>query len=124
MYLIRLSAVILVCVLGLTLFATATQNELGVADSSKLTFTEPTRVGDTLLPKGDYEVLHSMNGSQHIMTFRQLYTGHPAGVQVQCQLVPLSKKAERTQQVYVLNASNERVLQSLTFKGDLAQHVF
>jgi hypothetical protein len=24
----------------------------------------------------------------------------------------------------VLNASNERVLQSLTFKGDSAQHVF
>jgi hypothetical protein len=63
MYLIRLAAVILVCVLGFTLFATASQNELGVADSSKMTLTEPTRVGDTLLPKGDYEVLHSMKGS-------------------------------------------------------------
>jgi hypothetical protein len=124
MYLIRLAAVILVCVVGFTLFATASQNELGVADTSKVTFTEPTRVGDTLLPAGDYEVLHSMKGSQHIMTFRQLYTGHPAGVQVQCQLVPLSKKAERTEQVFVLSASNQRVLQSLTFKGDLAQHQF
>jgi hypothetical protein len=124
MYLSRLAAVIAVCALALTLTATASQNELGVADSSKVTFTEPMRVGDTLLPKGDYEVLHSMNGSQHIMTFKQLNTGHPVGVQVQCQLVPLSKKADRTQQVYVLNASNERVLQSLTFKGDSAQHVF
>ena len=124
MNLIRLAAVIALCALALSLTATASQNDLGVTDIGKVTFTEPMRVGDTLLPKGDYEVLHSMNGSQHIMTFRQLNSGHPIGVQVQCQLVPLAKKAERTQQVYVLNASNQRVLQSLTFKGDTAQHVF
>jgi hypothetical protein len=124
MSLFKVAGVIVMFVLGFTLVAAASQNELGVADSSRVTFTEPMRVGDTLLPRGDYEVLHSMKGSQHIMTFKQLNTGHPVGVQVQCQLVPLAKKAERTQQVYVLNASNERVLQSLTFKGDTAQHVF
>ena len=109
---------------GIDLFATASQNELGVADSGKVTFTEPMRVGDTLLPNGDYEVLHSMNGSQHIMTFKQLNTGHPAEFKCSANWFRCRKRRSVRSTCYVLNASNERVLQSLTFKGDSAQHVF
>jgi hypothetical protein len=30
----------------------------------------------------------------------------------------------RTETIYAVNASNERVLQELTFRGDTAKHVF
>lgn len=120
----KLAAVVALCVLGFSVLASAGQNEFGVADSQKITFSEPIQVGNTLLPKGDYQVLHSMDGNQHIMTFKQLHSNRPAEARVQCQLVPLQKKAARTETQFVLNAANQRVLHSLIFAGDSAQHVF
>jgi hypothetical protein len=49
---------------------------------------------------------------------------NPAEARVRCKLVPLKAKAEGDQVIYVFNADNEKVLQTLTFRGDLAQHVF
>jgi hypothetical protein len=121
---LKVVAVVAMCVLGLSLLASAGENKFGVADSRRITLNEPMRVGDLLLPSGDYQVLHTMDGDQHIMIFKQLNTNRPAEARVQCQLVPLQKKAERTETGYVLNAANERVLHSLVFRGDSAQHVF
>ena len=89
-----------------------------------MTFSEKIRVADTLLPKGDYEIRHVMEGSDHIMVFRQLGAKTPVQVRAKCTLVPLAEKAAGSQQQYALNAANERVLQELIFKGDHAKHVF
>jgi len=115
---------IVVCLLSIALLASAAQYKFGIADTRRLTFSEPVRVGDVMLPKGDYEVTHSMQGMDHIMVFRQLNARQPAEVRVKCQLVPLPRKAEQTQQEFVINAANERVLHTLIFQGDTAQHVF
>jgi len=124
MRLLKVVAVVAMCVLGLSLLASAGENKLGVADSRSITFSEPMRVGEVLLPKGDYQVLHRMDGTQHIMVFKQQHAKQPVEARVQCQLVPLPKKAERTEMAYGLNAANERVLHHLIFLGDSAQHVF
>lgn len=121
---LKVVAVVAMCVLGLSVLASAGENKLGVADKSRITFYASMRVGDTLLPSGDYQVLHVMDGNHHIMIFKQLDSKRPAEARAECQLVPLQKKAERTETTYVLNAANERVLQTLVFKGDSAQHVF
>lgn len=49
---------------------------------------------------------------------------NPAEARVRCKFVPLKPKADGDQVIYVFNAANEKVLQTLTFHGDLAQHVF
>ena len=49
---------------------------------------------------------------------------NPAEARVRCKFVPLKAKADGDQVIYVFNAANEKVLQTLTFRGDLAQHVF
>jgi len=116
--------VIAICVLGLCVLAGAGQNKFGVADSHNISFSTPMRVGDVLLPKGEYQVLHTMEGQEHVMVFKQLNTKKPAEARVKCQLLSLSAKAPRTEQSYVLNAANERVLHTLVFRGDSAQHVF
>jgi hypothetical protein len=95
-----------------------------VADTYRVKFPENVRVADTLLPKGDYEIRHVMEGSNHIMVFRQLGTKKPAEVRAKCTLVPLTAKASESQTIYVLNAANQRVLQELVFKGEDAKHVF
>lgn len=121
---LRVVAVLALCALGLTVFASAKQNKFGVSDSRSIEITAPTRVGNVLLPQGNYKVLHTMEGENHIMVFKQLKTKTPAEARVKCQLVPLAKKADRDEQAFVVNAANERVLHTLVFKGDSAQHVF
>jgi hypothetical protein len=65
-----------------------------------------------------------MEGSDHIMIFRQLNTRKPIEVRAKCTLVPLNERASDDQRIYTLNAANERVLHELIFKGDTAKHVF
>jgi hypothetical protein len=121
---LRVMVVIALCVLGLSVLLNAGQNKFGVADTREVNFANPVRVGDVLLPRGDYQVQHTMEGANHVMVFKQLHSKEPVEARVNCQLVPLKAKADKTQQIYVLNAANERVLQGLIFRGDSAQHVF
>jgi hypothetical protein len=123
MHKILTATLIVMFVLMLGAVANA-ENQMGVADKYKVTFTEKILVADTLLPKGDYEITHVMEGSNHIMVFRQLGTKKPIEVRAKCALIPLGAKAETSQQIYAKNASNERVLEELIFKGDRAKHVF
>jgi hypothetical protein len=99
----------------------AKDNPMGIADKQNITFTAPTLVGGTLLPAGDYTVIHQMNGPTHVMIFKQVHGKLEA--KANCNLVPLKAKAEQSTQRYTVNAKNERVLQEMTFAGDKATHV-
>jgi hypothetical protein len=114
---------VFICVIMLGAVSAA-ENQLGIADNYRVTFSEKVRVADTLLPVGNYEIRHVMEGSNHIMVFRQMGTKKPVEVRAKCTLIPLGAKADQDQRIYVLNAANERVLQELVFKGDHAKHVF
>jgi ABC-type oligopeptide transport system substrate-binding subunit len=114
---------ILICVFMLGAVSAA-ENQIGIEDSYKVNFSEQFRVADTLLPKGDYQIRHVMEGADHIMVFTQLGTKKPVEVRAKCTLVPLAEKADKSEKTFILNAANERVLQELVFKGDRARHVF
>jgi hypothetical protein len=118
----KIVLVVAMCVLGLSVLAGAGQNQFGVADVRQVRFDNPIWVGETLLPSGDYKVLHTMQGDTHIMVFQQ--KSGKEEVRVKCTLAPLQAKAERTETAYTLNDKNERVLHGLTFKGDNATHQF
>ncbi len=117
-----LMSVILLVIVAVSV-ATAEQKNMGIRDTYKVTFVDPIRVGDTLLPAGDYVIRHTMSGSEHIMVF-QAAKGKMPEVKVRCTLVPLAEKSLQTQTIYAVNAANERVLQELIFRGDTAKHVF
>lgn len=114
---------ILICVFMLGVVASA-ENQMGIMDKYQVTFSEKVRVADILLPQGNYEIRHVMEGTDHIMVFHQLGTKKPVDVRAKCTLVPLGAKASDDQKIYILNAANERVLQELIFKGDRSKHVF
>jgi hypothetical protein len=99
----------------------AKDNPMGIADRQNITFIEPTVVGGTLLPAGDYTVTHQMNGQTHVMLFKQV--NGKAQAKANCNLVPLKAKATRTEQTYKLNAQKQHVLEEMTFAGDKATHV-
>jgi len=58
----------------------AAENQMGIADKYRANFPEQFRVADTLLPQGNYEIVHVMEGADHIMVFRQLGTKKPIKV--------------------------------------------
>ena len=121
---LKMTALFMGVALILTGLLAAKTNKYGVSDVRRLTLTAPTRVGDVLLPKGQYEVRHVMEAENHIMLFKQLGTDKPVEARTKCNLVPLKEKADRDELAYGTNAAGERVLQRLQFKGDLAEHVF
>lgn len=103
--------------------ALASDNPMaGVALKQTINFSQPTVVGGTLLPAGDYKITHEMQGNTHIMIFTE-QGGQKLEAKAKCNLVPLEKKASQSQTRYTENAKNERVLMEMTFRGDTAKHV-
>ncbi|PYX45321.1 MAG: hypothetical protein DMG83_10150 [Acidobacteria bacterium] len=121
---LKSTALFFALILCLSSMLQAATNKYGVADVRKFTLTAPTRVGDVLLPQGNYEVRHVMEAENHMMVFKQLDTNKPAEARVKCNLVQLKGKAESNQVIYESNGANERVLRTVRFRGDLAEHVF
>ena len=119
-----LAAILIVLCFGMLSSVLIAENSMGISDKYHVRFVEKVRVADTVLPKGNYEIRHVMEGSDHIMIFRQLNTRKPIEVRAKCTLVPLNERASDDQRIYTLNAANERVLHELIFKGDTAKHVF
>lgn len=117
-----LMVVVCVMALGAMVVAGEKTNSMGVRDVRHVTFVAPIQVGGTALPAGEYVVRHTMEGPDHIMVFERVHGKDLA--KVKCTLVALDKKADRDQEVYRFDASNQRVLQELVFSGDTAKHVF
>jgi len=115
---------VIVCGLGLAVLATAANNQFGVAEVHRVNFVNSVRIGDTVLPQGDYEVKHVMEAENHIMVFHRIGGRKTTDVKAKCTLVPLPQKASQTQKSYLRNAANEQVLQELVCQGETAKHVF
>ena len=98
-------------------------NQFGIAEKRDVTFYDSVRVGDTLLPAGDYVVTHQMRGDEHIMVFTK-QGRKPAEARLKCTLKPLSAPAAQSQIEYKVNAAKEHALTRMVFKGDRAEHIF
>ena len=123
MRMLKTLVLVVVCVLMVAMVASAREN-LGIANSQRISFSGNVRIGDVVLPQGDYEVKHVMEGSDHIMVFQRVGSGKPVTARVKCSLVPLAEKSKTTEKRYTVNAANEQVLQEVVFRGDSAKHVF
>jgi hypothetical protein len=99
------------------------KNSMGIHEVNNVTFVAPVRIGTVLLPAGEYVVRHVMDQQDHIMVFKSVH-GKNNEVKAKCTLVPLAKKADRSEEIYKINAKNERELQELVFRGDTSKHVF
>ncbi len=116
---ISLMAVVAILLCGTML--QAKDYPMGIAPKQTITLSQPTVVGGSLLPAGEYKVTHEMQGPTHIMNFQQI--GGKATASSKCNLIPLTEVASRSEQRFEDNAKNERVLIQMTFKGDKATHV-
>ncbi len=116
-----LSLLILTFVI-LTATGLAEDNKYGIAEKRQVNFSDPVRVGDVLLPAGDYEVRHTIEGENHFMVFKQL--GSKKTVTAKCNLVPVDTPVARTAVGFAVNSAGEYVLRRLAFQGDRAERLF
>ena len=122
----QLSKVLMLAMVGvmaLAVVAQAGNSKFGVGDVRTVTFSDEFRIGEALLPSGDYEIRHVMDGKDHVMVFHKL-SGKAVAVRVKCSLKPLTEKAVQSQQVFGVKAANERGLVSLVFRGESTQARF
>ncbi len=104
--------------------AAVAADQFAVGEKREITFNNPVRVGEVLLPAGDYAVVHQMQGDEHIMIFTQRGARKPAEARVKCTLVSLNARAAQSGLAYVINGAREMVLVKMVFKGDRTAHEF
>jgi hypothetical protein len=100
-------------------------NQYGVANEHQVSFHEEVRVGSTILPPGEYRVIHVMQGDTHLMFFRRLNArkGHMDVASASCTLQPLPAPARDTLMGFS-SGPGVKALTLMQFKGETAQHVF
>jgi hypothetical protein len=111
----------LMVTLCISVMLAAKDNPMGIATKQALRLSEPTVIGGTLVPAGNYIATHEMQGQTHIMVFK--LEGGKVEVKATCTLVPLNVKAKQSEQRFEEDAKNQRVLVEMTFKGESAKHV-
>ncbi len=109
------------------------QSDHGMAGKTgHLTLTQETRVGDSILPPGDYEVRHRRSPSGHFVEFTRVTEVPTALAQtvspydwevvadVPCTMKPLSETVSRT----ALEVSKGAAAMDLRIRGEKVMHVF
>ena len=95
----------------------------GAGRVNTVSFTEPIRIGSSVIPAGTYKVLHVMEGQNHTMVFTSKTKGVPE-VRVQCKMENLPTRASQDSIVYKRDGSGVAVLSRLIFRGDAYSHNF
>ncbi len=93
----------------------------GVGQTRTIQLDESAKVGTALLPAGSYQVTRLMDSGNHVLAFKNRNKKEVA--RVNCTMVDLPKKADRTRQEYT-TIGKERVLNGLTFEGEKVKHQF
>lgn len=111
-------AVIMLFILGVAFAADAT---FGVGKTRNITFASDIKIGDKVLPAGEYKILHLMEANEHTLVFKSL--SNQEKVRVKCNMVKLDKKSDQTFSE-MKTVGNERILTGLVFRGDEFKHAF
>jgi hypothetical protein len=90
-----LVAFVIVAVLVLTGTLFAGSNKYGVA-RRQIALSQAAWVGDVLVPAGNSEVRHRMDGTEHVMLFHQMNSRHPEEARVKCSLMSVARPIEQT----------------------------
>ena len=112
---------ICVCMLGSVLVA---ENQMGIADRYQVNFSQNVRVADTLLPKGEYEIRHEMQGSDKIMV-PETGDEEAGGTASEVHAGPVERESDLEREGFHPQRGQRRSSTGTRVqKGDRAKHVF
>lgn len=117
----KVLALMLVLLAGVYALAADEVKNYGVGQTKSIELSQNAKVGTALLPAGTYKVTHLMDGGNHVLVFKNDSKKEVA--RVNCTMVDLPKKADRTVQEFT-NTDSVRVLSGLIFGGEKFKHQF
>lgn len=85
-----------------------------------ITFYDSTKVATTVLPKGSYKAQHLLDGSNHVLVFKD--EANKERARLTCTIEQLGSKAVETVYDTDKNDAGENVLQWVVFAGDRYKH--
>ena len=111
-------------------FAMAQEKEqvIKVGKNGNITLSQETMVGDVKLPAGDYQVKHRVEGSDHMIHFKQLYSQRTGAViahpgDIKCKLEPLNQKVAQTA-VFLNKEDGMMRITRIEIGGENVAHLF
>lgn len=96
--------------------------QLKVGKAVTFDFSESHKVGDVLLPKGSYRLVHRASGQEHFIEFKQLDSGRVLA-KINCQIEPLTAKASDTGIFVNDDAGTPRIVR-VEIAGENVAHLF
>jgi hypothetical protein len=112
----------ILAVLALSVAVVAQTELMPKWKSKTVQFSTDVLVSGVLLKPGDYNVTHVMEGSKHILVFKDNLKRKEM-VRAECTMKLLEKSAEADRIAYVVNAQGVRELKELNFRGDKILHM-
>lgn len=95
--------------------------QLKIGKGVEFDFSEPHKIGDVLLPKGSYRLVHRASGEEHYVEFKQLNSGRVLA-RINCRIEPLAVKASGTG-IFVNNDAGTPRIVRIEIAGENVAHV-
>jgi hypothetical protein len=138
--LIGVLAVAAVLALTLSLTVTASTNDdkkpdFTIGKKGDIHFHISVLAGNTLLEPGMYQIQHGVEGTEHWVSFKRVdmpagyrHNNNPvseqAAARIKCTVVPLDKKATRTNVTLRTTNTGEKEVAEVQVAGEAFKHVF
>ncbi len=110
-----------------------TSSDVIIGKKGVLHLTTVVKVGEVALQPGMYQVQHVMDGSNHVIVFKEVgmqagyrHGNTPVGkevARVQCKVEPVSKKAGNTKITLRTNAAGEKEVSEILVAGETFKHI-
>ena len=104
-----------------------------IGKKGQVHFETQVKAGDTVLKPGMYQVQHVMEGSEHVLIFKEM--GMPAGyrmgntpvgkevARINCKVEPVTKKVSNTKIMLRTNAAGEKEIAEVQVAGEAFKHL-
>jgi hypothetical protein len=100
-----------------------TVQQIKVGKKGEMKFAQETRIGDLVLPPGEYRFVHRVHADDHFVHFEQVKNTARDFGEVRCQVEPLSKKVVTTA-VYMNTEGGVRRITKIEVAGENVAHIF
>jgi hypothetical protein len=97
--------------------------QLKIGKKGEVTFSQPTKVGEVLLPAGSYRFLHRVSGNDHFVQFTQTNSRSGDFSEVKCRIELLPKKVSQTA-TYITTEDGVRRITRIEVAGENVAHIF
>ena len=104
-----------------------------IGKKGEVHFTSQVKAGDATLKPGMYQVQHVMEGSDHVIIFKEMgmAAGYKMGntptgkevARIKCKVEPVTKKVSNTKITLRTNAAGEKEIAEVQVAGEAFKHL-